>query len=452
MATPDYLPDVPGVMMLVKEKGLPELAYIYASESDGDVYVMQGVFYVKIRAKWTWDKDKTKWAREYVEESINLCFDLWTGEELSLSDFFPEGYDYLGYLNKSFEERIRNDFEYMALYGPASSSWGSIYDETIEYDGGKLPVLLKGDEQFGFEFGGLCIWDANNEEHESELPFFLPSRSHGEKICEESGYEVGNLGYAVFNNFDLDYQGPLPVGLAGNFDMTTEGGWTGTVTVYAGELRAGATISDSVLDKDFSEAKILEYAKKLTEQWKASAVLYSDLNLFCMDVTLCPRGYYIIDWDVYSGPIRVSYLSGQVAYYKGKPLSLDEMFDVPFEEVLAELVAGMRIGGSRITAEEDAAEIAKAFRPYFVSYKPTWFFLFNGSWSWDDWVFLWKKEGEIRRGKPSKSEVAALTDLKEKIPIRLWQDLTSVDYSHIQLYDPYIILKHLKMYEGYPFD
>ena len=128
------------------------------------------------------------------------------------------------------------------------------------------------------------------------------------------------------------------------------------------------------------------------------------------------------------------------------------MFDVPFEEVLAELVAGMQIGGSRIAAEEDAAVIAKALRPYFVSYKPTWFFLFDGSWDWNDWVFLWKKEGEIRRGKPSKSEADALTDLKEKIPTRLWNDLTSVDYSHIQLYDPYIILKHLKMYEGYPFD
>ncbi|MBR7019812.1 MAG: hypothetical protein IKI15_02000 [Lachnospiraceae bacterium] len=203
LADPGYLPDVAGILNIVKEKGFPRTE-VY---SDCD-YVCREILSVRIICKWTWwaeDRSFPDWNSFYYDwkgreevlvgpgieldyevlQEINggpilrvyyvvrevhyLNFDRRTGEVLSLSDMFPKGFDYLEYVNREAKKETNrylmadddvfwmakeevfgfSDDEYRKT-GEVRGAYGGGYDESLyEYDGGLLPVQLTGDEEFG---------------------------------------------------------------------------------------------------------------------------------------------------------------------------------------------------------------------------------------------------------------------------------------------------------------
>ncbi|MBP5354642.1 MAG: hypothetical protein J6Y67_05855, partial [Lachnospiraceae bacterium] len=141
MLDPEYLPDAPGIMLVVKERGLPEAGvecYAYSSN---------GILGASVIGRWIWhenkvfadydemhsylnaDENRDKGAISYMDykflsetstrierriyyglrETIEYNFDLSTGEEISLSDLFPAGFDYLTYLNEEMEKASKYD-------------------------------------------------------------------------------------------------------------------------------------------------------------------------------------------------------------------------------------------------------------------------------------------------------------------------------------------------------
>ena len=133
MVKPEYLPNVSGVMTIVKERGLPSSEFEYRTG-----YSKNGILSLELNGQWYWeeivrfnkiedytefyysppkqppfDRVKAEWyeqedgyvragIRYYLSENVYLNFDLATGKELSLSDLFPKGEYYLEDLKKRY--------------------------------------------------------------------------------------------------------------------------------------------------------------------------------------------------------------------------------------------------------------------------------------------------------------------------------------------------------------
>jgi hypothetical protein len=78
------------------------------------------------------------------------------------------------------------------------------------------------------------------------------------------------------------------------------------------------------------------------------------------------------------------------------------------------------------------------------------------NWSWQDFLFRWTENGEVHSGGPYQS--ADPEEYGEKIPEELRAVMPELLLSTLEggwraLYteDRYLVWKHLRMYEGYPF-
>ncbi|MBO7402458.1 MAG: hypothetical protein J6U10_05655 [Lachnospiraceae bacterium] len=435
MSDPAYLPDSPGYVLLFRDNGPSKL------ELSCECNEYQGILSVRINGYWTWEWNKPYGARTLPEQFETVClnFDLRTGEELSLSDLFPEGFDYLGYLNKELEEISKYDYWY-------SESWyNDDYDPSKEYDGGKLPLQLKGDEQFFLPYSGeIQFFIEGKEAGYISLPFTPPDRGRGEKLCTEEYSHLWYLGsLSTFSGARI-----------GEFRISSKGSKNPSVTVYADEQPlATASIPDSFISEYLSNEKILSYAKQLTDQWTGNSLPYDEIQLYCNYVTLWPNDYYCIQWQVegwLGGSLRTQ-LDVYTYAHEGKILSLDEIFDIPFENLLAELISSLRKDESKFAEGEAAEEVAKALRPYFVGLvcEPLNLKLYD-EWSWHNCLYQWMDGGYIKNEGPSGNEIKGLNP---SIPAELRNDLTNNFFdSAFRCSDPYVIIRHLKMYKGLPVD
>ena len=435
ISDPSFLPDAPGFLLLVKEKGLP----VFSWEHEYTSY--QGILSVQITGEWSLGGKKTV-------ETFCLNFDMGTGEELSLSDLFPEGFDYIGYLNRfglysyGFWYKERND----------GTIWELVedYDPLKEYDGGRKAIDLKGDEAFKLDrWSGLVSVKSDDKWIELWQIPNIP-RKGGEK-AEYTVSSLDELYLGEFLGFNpFSFEGAYKT--IGSFTICPNGVDDVSVTVCIGNRYDDSALTGS-WNKYFTKEKILSYAEQWTSQWDGSSLIYNDIYLLLSSIYVYPKEYFSPLWYVYGKASNDQYyevvgLSGLkllngIYIRDGKVLSLDEMFDIPFEEVLADLIASMRSAeGEYIATGEDAVKAAKALRPYVVEVTET---------DLHQWLFRWETGGQLRRGCPFGKESETLTDLKEMLPDELWKMLTDPDYK-VDVSDPFVILKHMKMYEGCPFD
>ena len=509
MIDPDYLPDVPGIMLVVKERGLPEAGVqCYAGSCNG-------ILHVGAEGRWIWHEDmefadydellsyvnadekdrgillcmdytvlsetgnRMKVRFDYgLTETIEYNFDLSTGEEISLSDLFPAGFDYLTYLNEEMEKESKyvfwfSDYEYQKGNGMQGTHSGGAYDETQEYDGGHLPEMITGDEMFCL--GSYCV-ELRNSRGEWEvidLPAVVADRDrNGDIYQEQQGvYVEGALGYVRFCSLDMD--GPLDTEEIGQFRVRPNGTDKDTqVIVYRGidRLDLGSEYNRDFgleIKESFTDAKILEYAKQCIPMWVDPGFSDANCKLYITDVEVYPNGYYNIEWLVSYTEFPPSeddwwsyypYQTENSWMKDGIIITKEELLDVSYEELLAELIADLSTEYSGTTiSEDDARTAAKALMPYFVELEDNSIVERQDYWSWDDYLFLWKEGSYVHSGPPNHYTVAkdpvlegVPEEFEDLLPQILRSSLSNAG-DWLKHSDPYILLKHLKMYKGYPF-
>ena len=94
----------------------------------------------------------------YTYEEKGLTFNLETGEELRLSDFFEEGEDYIKILSDTnYEQNVRYNYrvydegdyeEFRRNYASEDSWWANYYEEFREYDAGNLYQGINPDQEY----------------------------------------------------------------------------------------------------------------------------------------------------------------------------------------------------------------------------------------------------------------------------------------------------------------
>ena len=508
MLDPEYLPDAPGIMLVVKERGLPEAGvecYAYSSN---------GILGASVIGRWIWhenkvfadydemhsylnaDENRDKGAISYMDykflsetstrieiriyyglrETIEYNFDLSTGEEISLSDLFPAGFDYLTYLNEEMEKASKYDFwfsdyEYQNGNGMQANFYEG-YDETREYDGGRLQEKIIGDEMFSTGSYYVNLPDGHGGWEMIDLPAAVADRDrNGDIYLEQSGvYTDGTIGHVSLCDADTD--GPREAEEIGQFRIRPNGTDKKiNVTVYRGigypywMADYGRNFEQEV-NKYFSDEKILEYAKQCMSMWTGAAYPEADCELYILKAWIYPNGYYSIDW--YVAYEKFPYPDGEwKGYYDdywgkeswmkdGTIITQEELLDVSYEDLLTDLIGDLKLTGDGTKISEEAARTAaKALMPYFVGLDTV--ARRQDYWDWRDFLFLWQEGSYVHNGvpyrysdetDPNNEKIPA--ELKDLLPYKLWITLseTGKDPEHR---DPYVLLRHLKMYEGYPF-
>ena len=512
MLDPEYLPDVSGIMLVVKERGLPE-ARVYCYAGSG----ANGILLVGVEGQWIWhedmvfadydemheylnsDENRDKGAISYMDytflsetstrieiridyglrETIEYNFDLSTGEEISLSDLFPAGFDYLTYLNEEMEKASKYDFwfsdyEYRNGNGIQKSRTGWDYDESMEYDGGRLQEKITGDEMFCAGSYYVEMRNSRGEWEMIDLPAVVADRDRNGDIYQEQRgvYAEGALGYIRLCSLDMD--GPLDTEAIGQFRVRPNGTDKKiTVTVYRG-IDCPYWVAnydrnfEQTVKENFTDEKILEYAKQCMSKWTGAAYPEADCALYIKSADIYPNGYYCIEWYVdyekfpYPDEEWKEYYrdyDGKESWMKdGTIISQEELLDVSYEDLLTELIADLKLNddGTKIS-EEAARTAAKALMPYFVEIDGVSITERQNFWDWEDFCFLWREGGYVHSGRPHRyydendpNNEKIPAELKDLLPYKLWRTLSETEDYPVHR-DPYVLLKHLKMYEGYPF-
>lgn len=505
MKDPGYLPNVTGVMAILKERGLPVSA-VSCWDSNNE----SGIFSVYVTGTWSWYEDRifadddelsdflqtVGWGddgsfsvgnRDYewidesrlktqivytISERIDLNFDLRTGEELTLSDLFPEGFDYLTFLNEEIEKEAKYEYWFDAdTYEQSGtireSRGGDQYDSNKEYDGGLIREPFTGDEMFLMSSGAIMLVTNRGEYVYISAPFMIANRDRGEDLYLEKGnVRAGSLGSVdiceedTYGPIDAVKIGSVPVSQSGRDEIRAE--------VYRGkdELRCWSLYDmdiSPIIDEYFSNEKILELAQESLSVIGDISYAGKEPGLYLMDAKIFPNGYVYLRWIIQFKVLNEDVEDGY--YYRcnyegvwfkdGKGITQEELFDCSFEELLAELLGGLRSDDQTlVVGKQKAKEIASALMPYFVGMDdPTRNIDY---WSWQDFLFRWTENGEVHSGGPYQS--ADPEEYGEKIPEELRAVMPELLLSTLEggwrtLYteDRYLVWKHLQMYEGYPF-
>lgn len=500
MASPDYLPDAAGIMMILKQRGMP------VSSVSAYANCYKGILNASFYGEWSWSEtgifndteelyDRVKndaWAgngsvffvdtdytenpdgtltgtiRYVIRDALYICIDLRTGEELSLSDLFPEGFDYLTYMNEEIERQSQyiywfdhDTYESEGNIGPTRAG-GDEYDETREYDGGRKKLVLTGDEMFSFDRNSIGLGNGIY----IYLPYPIANHDRGENLYWNPGdYYVDSIGSVDLCEEDMD--GPVNTKEIGSFRMSLNGTDEIKVTVYRGEDDPdwyGKYNTTSQLEAErgayFTDENIINLAKQCMALWADPVNPKSNCKLYFDDALLYPKGYAETRWIVFSedtvddGDFFYQDIRKSAWMKDGKIIPMEELFDVSYEDLLTELIGSLRLWNQAgiVADEESARKVAKALMPYFVGvYDVTRTSL---DWDWSNYEFRWKEGGQVWRGRPymygEDKEVyeAVFRELKDSLPTVLWESLTGAEYHSFSFADRCLVQKHLLMYKG----
>lgn len=460
LADYDYIPDYAGILNLVDRYGEPEkkvgAGVAYSGIGYLQVYVTKSwIFKEKktfrnfgeleeylenredFRESWpsyaVVDKDKdaetVTWEISYsVGDGVNVIFNMVTGEEPALSDFFPEGEDYLTYLSDLISEELK--------YSYWKGEWnGDDYDATREYDATAVFTGLTGEERLNLSVG----WSGYNERYggsiridgyEAWIPNVLVPAEGAEYACEECSFyaePVGSLSVDEPGNTDSSGDIRIQTGNAGEVVVSLRCGDGGMVS---GKSEAWIWNENwppvSVTKEEFLEAA----RRYLTDN--LSLVMDDDYRNCKATVNSClayPDGYIFVSLDLCYEDESVSYNAAQFWMKDGKYVPAEELFTISLEEILKLMLttgAGL--------SEDKAERAAKNLLPYVKSFQFTPSDIGGGLWSSR---FALDKDA-IYRGD------ALWTLLSEDIPA---EQLTTLFYG--DLYAPVNMIKYLRIYEGF---
>ena len=513
MAKPEYLPNVSGVMTIVKERGLPSSEFEYRTG-----YSKNGILSLELNGQWYWeeivrfdkiedytefyysppeqppfDRVKAEWyeqedgyvragIRYYLSENVYLNFDLATGKELSLSDLFPKGEYYLEDLKKRYEESNRYVFEFFdEIYQDKGEIRGTDdYDETLEYDGGALLHEIDGSESFyiindndiylATDTGAVTLW----------LDCPIRGRSRGKELYT-SDYvsELAPIGSVVMCGTPM----PGETKKIGSFRACLDGEHEITVNVFRGNdtpkwypscgtqgFGAGDTewLDDyigrqqNIVDQYFSDENIIEFAKQCVECWPDKTLADRDLGFVIQYATTYPNGFYRVFWSaanengLWTGNGHYDHFDEATVWMKdGKVIAEEELFDVSYRELFTELFLNMRIDSDEgvipvISDEEQAKAAADLVLSHFKGFN-SYVSTYPLLYTGQYWFEFWDdSDGAIR-----KEAQRRMSEWKESMPDRAWRQLMAfwgLSSTDIFYEDGYLIYRHLRMYQGFSFD
>ena len=501
VASPWYYPDVSGILSILKERGQPDGSVMtMCSCNTGNIlsvefyrtwtwYAVEGVYHPSVlreaEERWTSgdgryevtyqlvdekETGKTMMCVSYeIRERIGVNFSLVTGEELRLSDLFEAGEDYLGILDDAISGQLSGDFWFddskYLLSGRLEGHYGLKYEEPREYDGGRAFTGLTGDEPFilrGYGAGVSVVFPGlfNGHDVTVNLPNAIPA---GEtdgiyKFQPESNF--GELCEVSFGNTWMCFGEKI-----GSFTVPCEESDAVTVTVYRGA--GNATYSSSfgndggeVLQQWFSDEAMVRCAERCLSEWSKTEPVTKDCSLVFCTAEVYPNGFVKWSWEKIQTALSLesfhSFNSDRMKDFwirDGEFVPEEEIFDVSYEELLREMLSELLWRWEPMLSEAEIAEAVTALAPYIDEIgRPSWYSTkYAPSESFGEITFLWPGRsmtdcwGNVLPGTmPSGT--------KEHINEKLWNFLCNDMYAEeVSLRDPYVLLRHLRMYEGYHF-
>jgi len=520
MGDPAYLPNVSGILSILKERGEPQVSVSVGM----DYFCERGVLPVSVYGHWVWTEIRTvsssenldtilyeRWPMDdeifwagydileedeeagtkkvqlafRIREVVDLNFNLATGEELALADFFPAGYDYLEYLNDEIERQLRqNTFWFKDYYYQETGEIQPLYHGTLgydyrdntEYDGGYVFTGLSGNETFSSGNGYLSFRGFSEETISVRLPEMLPDLCQGKAVFdEEPEIRLDSLGTLYM--CDTEFDTAIREKIVGTIPITSDDGKKRTVTVYKGSEKypvwspeAMPGKMEDVVGECYTDEEILAFIQEwLTKDWPREQKLlpdeewYKDVQkdfpYFVTPVTIeyYPNGYAYVRLNLgkimneNTEDIWESHYYADMWVKDGKYVAPDGIFDVSGEELLTLLLADLcRSDGKKAMTPEEASVAAKVLEQYILRYnredEPM------KTWNFDDtFTFSW---GSVNNIYSTRVDEILPKDVQENLPKVLMDNLLQDLNVHVNLVpaDPYLYLKHLRMYEGYSFD
>lgn len=443
VADPCYVPDVSGILQVMREKGRPEVyvrAY-YEYNRDGIVSLIV--------------VSKRKWSDYECVERKGLTFNLVTGNELRVSDIYPEGTDCLALLKQRLEEYYTYEFfffdeEYHAngeIYGYMDD-----YDAEKEYDAGKILPKLNGTENFYVQESAYIdgIVFPNLFEGEDGLVWFdyqfWPTVGEmGDIFLGTENWKVTPLAN-IYMDSDTEKYGSTRISPEGTDGITVD---------VSGELDALPFINNLTMNaEDVKEACAFLTGERVVELGGFCAEMAWDGGRYCKDnriaaglsrISLYPNGYLSATWEIGDYKSEAGYTYRTLWFRNGELIPEEELFDVSYEGLLTEIFRGLRQYGVPAMTEKEAGEAARALAPYIVSVTMP-----EGGmvvWMWDEVQFRWGsgRGYEVPDGKFPQ-------DVVDRLPKVLIRDWNVYQYdARLEASDPAVILRHMKMYAGFPF-
>ena len=127
----------------------------------------------------------------------------------------------------------------------------------------------------------------------------------------------------------------------------------------------------------------------------------------------------------------------------GKIIPWEELFDVSAEELVLELLLNLRYenrNGAEVLDKEKAATAAKALVKY-VQFSPRYRFETMYGWSLGDY----SSELPVEYRLYDRTDKTVPQEDRAQIPTTLYEQGFSLS-------DPNVLLRHLRMYKGFPFE
>ncbi len=442
VADPCYVPDVSGILQVMREKGRPEICV-----SVDYKYNRAGILSLVISSSRKWD-DYECWERK------GLTFNLVTGDELRLSDIFPEDTDCLALIQQKLEEYYTYEFFF---YHENYQSDGEIsgymydYDAGKEYDAGTILKKITGMENFfvqesafinGIIFPELfkgedgMVWLADRD---------LPTAGEaGDIFLGTENWKVTPLA-GIYIDADSEKLGSTLISPEGTDGIT--------VDVF-GNLDTFPYFDDSTAKaENVKEACAFLTRERVVELGGLCAEMTLDVDRYCKDnrvsvllsqISVYPNGYLYTYWNI--GDEREAGITHQTLWFRnGEMISKEELFDVSYEELLTEVFRGLRQHGAPAMPEEEAKKAAKVLAPYVVDV--TMPETGMTVWFWNEFKFQWG--GGRMYDVPGGELPQDVVDGLPKVLLRDWEFYQYDD--RLEQSDPAVILRHLKMYAGFSF-
>ena len=391
----------------------------------------------------------------YVEFSCceykPLNFNLETGEELQLSDMFPEGYDYFNDLNSScYEQAVKYNYTFSDYYLSESGreTEGYFYNPGLEYDGGTVFVGVKPGSDF-FIYGDNRISLYNKETEyfyyvDLTIPVFnmitfsdIFEMEENKSVSYLENYSYGNWYNPRYEIEKYDF--------LGSFDAGTNEENAISIPVYI-PLEYDNEIMD-YLPKDRYPALAYEIFQRSTIEPGKDEICYMAPN----EMYIYPNGYLAIEWIIgayneneeYEGAVY-SYITQWVK--DGKDVNPLEFIDIEPEELIKKLLLKIRTWSYTLSdieiTDEEADKAAKILAPHLVSFNnskefaPVFDFCLDGSMSANEHTNTLSVEE--KQGLPSEVFICVT-------------DSSYWDYQNWDVMNMNDYYCHLKIYEGYDF-
>ena len=502
MADPNFVPDDAGIIALFRELGAPEINVSTDTFGGGN-----GFLSVSVSGSYMWRETLTFETDEeyyefqplnqknpllhcydreidmpseyrprkmeytyYVADGTKLLFNLATGDEVSLSDLFPEGMDYRTYVNNVISGNIAYEYWFKDTEWGRGGTVGNMYDEFKEYDGASVFTGITDKTRFSYngeeQTLSVGIPGASYDCGFCLLPERVPNPCRGRDVfTRPQGYL-----FTALDEIDLSgdwYETAANTRKIGSVSVSSDSGARNVTVEMGGEgfprrygRGANGGWTQTIAKDVMSDSKFLAFVKDwanrewpaLVKKGFASGIQEGFVleKVVLMKMETYPNGYACVTMTVSEKADQDGSAAERsvTAWMKdGKYIPFEELFDVPFEELLEELLLGLRkTGNEEVLTKEEATAAAKALARYINWANPPRTDP-DTRWEWDLFDFPWGSEVYFSWDTFPK-------DLQEELPRAILNNIFKdfalhVDYTTV---DPYCYEKHMRMYEGYPFE